>query len=70
MKCISLNARSILNKMDELIRLVFEVEPYIIGFTETWIRPDMGDAEFTLPGYRMFRNDRKLRREGRVIINY
>ena len=54
--------------MDELKRSVKEVEPYIIGITETWTRPDTGHAEFTLPGYRMFRKDRKLRRGGGVIM--
>ena len=54
--------------MDELKRSVKEVEPYIIGITEIWTRPDMGYAEFTLPGYRMFRKDRKLRRGGGVIM--
>ena len=43
-------------------------QPDIIGITETWTRPDMGDAEFTLPGCIMFRNDRKLRRAGGVIM--
>ena len=40
----------------------WRVEPDIIGITEIWIRPDMGHAEFTLPGYRKFRYGRKLRR--------
>ena len=51
--------------MDELTRLVEEVEPYIIGITETWTR---SDAEFTLPGFGMFRNNRKLRRGGGVFM--
>jgi len=54
--------------MDELTSLVEELEPDIIGITEIWTRPSMGDAEFTLPGYRMFRNDRKLQRGGGVIM--
>ena len=58
-KCISLNARSIVNEMDELKRSVEEVEPDVIGITETWT---------TLPGYRMFRKDSKLRRGGGVIM--
>ena len=50
-----LNARSIVNKMGELRLMVEDVEPDIIGITETWTRPDMGNAEFSLKGYQMFR---------------
>ena len=48
LKCVSLNARSIVNKMGELRHMVEDVEPGIIGITETWTRPDMGTAEFSL----------------------
>ena len=41
----SFNARSIVNKMDELKRLVEEVEPDIISIREAWTKPDMEDAE-------------------------
>ena len=45
LKCVCLNARSIVNKMGELQFMVDNVEPPdIIGITETWTRPDMGTA--------------------------
>ena len=37
---------------------------HIIGITETWTKPDMGDAEFGLAGYKMFRKDRLVKRGG------
>ena len=37
-----------MNKMGELRLMVEDVEPDIIGITETWTRPDMGNAEFSL----------------------
>ena len=60
LKCVCLNARSIVNKMGELRLMVEDVEPDIIGITETWTRPDMGNAELSLKGYQMFRKDRKV----------
>ena len=35
LKCVCLNARSIVNKMGELRLMVEDVEPDIIGITET-----------------------------------
>ena len=48
--------------MDELRRLADDTQPDIIGITETWTKPDMGDAEFGLAGYKMFRMDRLVKR--------
>ena len=48
--------------MDELRRMADDTQPDIIGITETWTKPDMGDAEFGLAGYKMFRKDRLVKR--------
>ena len=45
-------------KMGELRLMVEDVEPDIIGITETWTRPDMGNAEFSLKGYQMPKGQR------------
>ena len=45
-------------KMDELRRMADDTQPDIIGITETWTKPNMGDAEFGLAGYKMFRKYR------------
>ena len=60
LKCVNLNARSIVFKRDELRRMAD-----IIGIAETWTKPDMGDAEFGLAGYKMVRKNRLVKRGGR-----
>jgi len=36
MKCLYLNARSIVNKLDEFFVTVEEMNPDVIGITESW----------------------------------
>ena len=36
-KCVCLNARSIINKKDELNIMVDDIKPHIIGITESWV---------------------------------
>ena len=50
--------------MDELRRMADDTQSDIIGITETWTNPNMGDAEFGLTGYKMFRKDRLVKRGG------
>ena len=44
-KCVCLNARSIVNKRNELNIMVEDIDPHIIGITESWATPDISDAE-------------------------
>ena len=68
-KCMCLNARSIINKKTELNIMVDDIKPHIIRITESWVNNDITDAELGLEGYVMFRKDRIGRRgEGAVII--
>ena len=67
-KCVCLNARSIINKKDELNIMVDDIKPHIIGITETWANNDITDAELGLEGYAMFRKDRMGRRGGGVLL--
>ena len=62
LKCVCLNARSIINKKNELDIMVDEIKPHIIGITESWANNDITDAELGLEGYVMFRKDRMGRR--------
>ena len=39
-KCVCLNARSIINKKNELDIMVGEIKPHIIGITESWANND------------------------------
>ena len=63
-----LNARSIVNKKNELNIMVEDTDPHIIGITESWANTDITDAELGLTGYIMFRRDRIGRRGGGVIL--
>ena len=67
-KCVCLNARSIINKKNELNSMVDDIKPHIIGITESWANNDITDAELGLEGYVMFRKDRIGRRGGGVLL--
>ena len=68
-KCVCLNARSIINKKNELNIMVDDIKPHIIGITESWANNDITDAELGLTGYVMFRKDRMGRGGGGVYIS-
>ena len=68
LKCVCLNARSIINKKSKLDVMVADVDPRVIGITESWANKDIVDAELALTGYVMFWKDRRERRGGGVII--
>ena len=53
-KCVCLNARSIINKKTELNIMVDDIKPHIIGITESWANKDITNAELGLEGYVMF----------------
>ena len=67
-KCVCLNARSIINKKTELNIMVNDIKPHIIGITESWANNDITNAELGLEGYVMFRKDRIGRRGGGVLL--
>ena len=67
-RCVCLNARSIINKKNELNIMVEDIDPHIIGITESWANTDITGAELGLTGYVMFRRDRIGRRGGGVIL--
>ena len=63
-RCVCLNARSIVNKKNELNIMVEDTDPHIIG-----INTDITDAELGLTGYVIFRRDR-IGRTGVGVILY
>ena len=67
-RCMYLNARSIVNRNNELNIMVQDIDPHILGITESWANTDITDAELGLTGYVMFRRDRIGRRGGGVIL--
>jgi len=52
------NARSILNKRDVFEATVSEMQPDVIGVTESWANDKVRDAELALDGCVMYRYDR------------
>ena len=67
-RCVCLNARSIVNKKNELNIMVEDIDPHITGITESWANTDITDAELGLTGCVMFKRDRIGRRGAGVIL--
>ena len=67
-KYVSLNARSIVNKRNEVNIMVEDIDPHIVGITESWATTDISEAELEMTRYDMFRKDRLGRRGGGVIL--
>src|SRR5277367_485801 len=64
---ILINARSIINKSDELISLLELYDPFLLFITETWLKNDIPlDSIFT-SDYQIFRKDRDSRGGGVLI---
>ena len=63
LKCLCLNARSIVNKTSELDIMVADNDPQVKDITEPRANKDIVEAELALTGYAMFRKDRRERRD-------
>ena len=63
-----LNARSKINKKNDLNIMIDDIKLHIIGITESWANNDITYAELGLGGYIMFRKDRMGRRGGGVLL--
>jgi hypothetical protein len=68
LKCVFTNARSLVNKMCELEKLVHDCKPDIIGIVETWGRDNVTDQVFTIQGYTLYRRDRSEGSGGGIVI--
>ena len=49
--CLYCNARSLYYKIDELEAMIEDVTPDLIFITETWLHPDIKNAEVMLSGF-------------------
>jgi len=56
--------------VDYFSALVYDINPDIIGVTESWTNADITDAEILLPGYIMFRCDRPTGNKGGGVLLY
>jgi len=55
---LHINARSLLNKRDEMQALSETTNAAVLGVTESWLDDSIPDAEVAIPGYVLQRNDR------------
>ena len=58
LSCLYLNARSIVNKHNELEMYVLEEKFDIVCITETWMNSSILDSEMSISGYTLHRKDR------------
>lgn len=49
---------------------MYDMQPHIVGVTETWAHGGVVDAELHLKGYQMFRCDRKTGNKGGGVLLY
>ena len=68
MRIMNTNAQSLINKMDVMEERVKEQNPKVISVTETWGKEWIRDGILDLKGYKMYRNDRNLKRGGGSIL--
>ena len=68
LKCITLNAQSLVSKMPEFKVIVRDKRPHIISVTESWGQEWQNDSIFSIEGYTMYRNDRHRIRGGGTIL--
>ena len=68
LKCMTLNARSLRHKMDELRRVAEIHKPKIISVTETWGDGDVQDEVFKINDYNFYRHDRKDRKGSGTLL--
>ena len=67
MSLVHLNIRSLLPKLNEISLLVSNYSLDVLTLSETWLDESICDAEVSLPGYNLLRQDRN-RHGGGVAI--
>ncbi len=67
--CFYTNARSLNNKLDEFNTIVTQLNPDIIGITETWATSNNFNGEFNVNNnYKVFRHDRPIAKKGGGVM--
>jgi hypothetical protein len=67
LKCFYVNARSLINKREEVELYILDEKPDVVGFTETWATENIEDPELAIEGYTMFRKDRMVGVDGTTL---
>jgi len=70
LKCLCLNARSIVNKFDLFHATVSDIDADVIGITESWATENITDSELSMRGYQLFRRDRSTGNRGGGVLLY
>jgi ribonucleases P/MRP protein subunit RPP40 len=70
LNCLYFNARSIVNKIQDLELLLRDENPDIVGITETWLNASILDSEMMIEGYTLLRKDRRDNRRGGGVAFY
>ncbi|KER25517.1 hypothetical protein T265_07034 [Opisthorchis viverrini] len=68
LKCLYTNCLSLFIKLGDVRQSACLEKPSIIALTETWLTPDVSDAEISIDGYFIFRADSKRGRAGGVAL--
>ena len=63
-----LNARSLNKNINELKAILEETDFDAVSISESWLRSRTPKDRFLIDGYKIFRNDRRNKREGGVCI--
>jgi len=70
LKCFYINARSIVNKIDQFEEWIYELNPDIIAITESWTGSHILDSELAIEGYDLFQKDRSVDWMGGGVLLY
>ena len=64
-----INIRSLLSKLDECKNMLLSSSvPLVFGVSETWLNDTVSDGLVSVVGYNLYRNDRKNRTGGGVLL--
>ena len=71
-KIIHQNIQSLGAKIDQVRLLLCELKSGIqlVTLSETWLKRDVGDGEFKIPGYRLCTKDRDAKNGGVAVYSY
>lgn len=69
LRVISLNARSVLNKLHLFNTIFLSYHPYAVVITESLLHEDVQDPEVIPPAYKLIRKDRTSRGGGAIKNN-
>jgi hypothetical protein len=58
LSCLYFNARSIMNKLDEIELIITDEKLDVVAITETWLSDSVLTSEITVDGYTVLRKDR------------